>query len=279
MTDEEVTIRRMTRADVGLAIDWAAGEGWNPGLHDADAFFAADPNGFFIAELNGEPVGCISAVAYDEHFGFMGFYIVKKVLRHLGIGMKLWNASLDYMGSRTIGGDGVVEMLEKYAQFDFRIVHHNARYEGTGKEAQSALADISRVPFTELERYDLRFFPAQRTDFLKSWISRPGTCGRVAFDNGRISGYGVIRPCWQGFKIAPLFADTPEIAGELFSALSGLAAGQPVFLDIPVCNQAAVRLVEGQGMNKVFETARIYRGIPPALPLDSIYGITSFELG
>lgn len=36
MTGEEVTIRRMTKADIGLAIDWAAGEGWNPGLHDAD---------------------------------------------------------------------------------------------------------------------------------------------------------------------------------------------------------------------------------------------------
>jgi GNAT superfamily N-acetyltransferase len=269
----------MNRDELGLAVEWAAGEGWNPGLHDADAFFAADPNGFFIAELNGEPVGCISAVAYDDTFGFMGFYIVKKELRHLGIGMKLWEASLDYMGGRTIGGDGVVEMLEKYARFDFRIAYHNARYEGTGKEMHSDLTDISLVPFTELEQYDRRFFPAPRTAFLKSWISRPGSCGRVTFDSHRITGYGVIRPCYRGFKIAPLFADTPEIAEELFRSLSALAAGQPVFLDIPVCNLAAVQLVERYGMNKVFETARIYRGILPELPLDDIFGITSFELG
>ncbi|HLA33082.1 MAG TPA: GNAT family N-acetyltransferase, partial [Pseudomonas sp.] len=31
----------MTRAEVDLAIDWAAAEGWNPGLHDADCFYAA----------------------------------------------------------------------------------------------------------------------------------------------------------------------------------------------------------------------------------------------
>lgn len=279
MTSAAVTIRRMTSADLGLAVEWAAGEGWNPGLHDAEAFFAADPHGFFIAELNGQAVGCISAVAYDDYFGFMGFYIVKKELRHLGIGMQLWNASLDYMGSRTIGADGVVEMLEKYGQFDFRIAHQNARYEGLGSETQSVLAELSRVPFEELERYDSRFFPAPRTAFLKSWISRPGTRGQVALNNGSISGYGVIRPCWQGFKIAPLFADSPEIAEELFRSLSGLAVAQPIFLDIPVCNQDAVRLVEGQGMLKVFETARIYRGTPPELPLDSIYGVTSFELG
>jgi GNAT superfamily N-acetyltransferase len=279
MKIEEIIIRRMNRDDIGLAVEWAAGEGWNPGRYDADSYYAADPNGFFIAELNGEPAGCISAVAYDDNFGFMGFYIVKKELRHLGIGMKLWNVSLEYMGSRTIGGDGVVAMLEKYAQFDFRIAHYNARYEGTGKGARSALTDISRVPFTELEQYDRRFFPASRTAFLKRWISQPGTFGRVTLGNGGITGYGVIRPCYRGFKIAPLFADTPDIAEELFDSLSCMASGQPVFLDIPVCNQAAVQLVEMKGMSKVFETARIYRGTPPELPLDSIYGITSFELG
>jgi len=32
-------------------------------------------------------------------------------------------------------------------------------------------------------------------------------------------------------------------------------------------------------MSMVFETARIYKGTPPAVKLDQIYGITSFELG
>lgn len=280
MANEEIRIRRMDGTDLQLAIQWAADEGWNPGLRDAEAFYAADPHGFFIAEINNEPAGCISAVAYDDRFGFMGFYIVKKDLRHSGIGMKLWNASMDYMADRTIGGDGVVAMLDKYARFDFRIAHYNARYEGTGKALRpSAAVDISDVPFSELERYDRLFFPAPRSAFLKSWISRPGSHGRAILDGGRIIGYGVIRPCFRGFKIAPLFADTPEIAGELFSSLSGQAEGRPVFLDIPVCNEAAVQLVKKHGMEKVFETARIYRGAPPELPLDKTYGITSFELG
>jgi len=279
MRSDDISIRRMSRDDVRLAVEWAAGEGWNPGVCDADSFYEADPNGFFIAELNRKPVGSISAVSYDDTFGFMGFYIVKKDLRHLGIGMKLWNASLEYMGDRTIGGDGVVAMLEKYAQYDFRIAHFNARYEGIGTVSGPSLNEISGVSFAELEHYDRSFFPAPRTAFLKSWISRTGTRGRLVVENGSIVGYGVIRPCYRGFKIAPLFADSPEIASELFDSLSALAGGRPIFLDIPVCNEAAVQLVERQGMNRVFETARIYRGTPPELPLNSIYGITSFELG
>jgi hypothetical protein len=35
----------------------------------------------------------------------------------------------------------------------------------------------------------------------------------------------------------------------------------------------------GPGMGRSFETARIYRGPAPELPLDRIIGITSLELG
>ena len=279
MKDTDVTVRTMTRDDVSLAVSWAALEGWNPGLGDAESFFAADPKGFFLAELNGEPAGCISAVAYDDSFGFMGFYIVRPERRNQGIGMELWRTAMEYMGQRTIGADGVVAMLDKYALSGFRIAHNNARYQGKGEASAALLTDLVDVPFAELARYDRCFFPAQRDTFLKSWINQPGGHSLAMTAGKRLTGYGVIRPCRQGFKIGPLFADTPDMAEELFSGLSSFVENEPVFLDIPVCNSAALELVERHGMTRVFETARIYRGAPPVLPLDRIYGITSFELG
>lgn len=279
MKDPAVTVRAMTRNDVSLAVLWAALEGWNPGLYDAESFFAADPEGFFLAELNGEPAGCISAVAYDDSFGFMGLYIVRPDLRHHGVGMELWRVAMEYMGQRTIGADGVVAMLDKYALSGFRIAHNNARYEGIGEPSAALLTDLEDVPFAELARYDRGFFPAPRNPFLKSWINQPGSHSLAVMEGKRLTGYGVIRPCQRGFKIGPLFADTPDIAEELFSGLSSFVTGEPLFLDIPVCNPAALELVERHGMTRVFETARIYRGTPPVLPLDRIYGITSFELG
>jgi hypothetical protein len=56
-------------------------------------------------------------------------------------------------------------------------------------------------------------------------------------------------------------------------------ADSPIFLDVPGVNPAAVRLAEGYGMSKVFETARMYTGDPPAIELDGIFGVTTFELG
>ncbi|MFW2572415.1 GNAT family N-acetyltransferase, partial [Legionella sp. 29fVS95] len=47
-------VERMEKDEVNIAIDWAANEGWNPGLHDAECFYQADPHGFFAGKLNGK---------------------------------------------------------------------------------------------------------------------------------------------------------------------------------------------------------------------------------
>ena len=278
---ESVIIKTMTEKDLELAVAWAAEEGWNPGLRDAACFHAADPEGFFMAYLGDRPVGSISAVAYDDSFGFMGFYIVRPDLRGHGIGMELWQAAMGHMGERNIGGDGVVAMLDKYRQSGFSIAHRNIRFQGTGSVGTGTgdTVDLSVIPFPELLRYDAARFPAPRPEFLARWIDQPEGGGRALLRDGRLAGYGVIRACHSGFKIAPLFADDQEAAEELFTSLAGLAPGAPVFMDVPEPNAAALALAGRHGMTPVFETARIYTRGAPDLPLSEIFGITSFELG
>ena len=71
-----IRVRRAEAADVAWLIDRAADEGWNPGLHDAACFRAADPDGFFVAVDGGERVGGISCVRYGADFAFFGRYLV-----------------------------------------------------------------------------------------------------------------------------------------------------------------------------------------------------------
>lgn len=70
---DQLTIRSMTRAEVDELVAWAAAEGWNPGLHDADAFWATDPDAFIAADLDGELVGGGAITSYGGDYGFMGF--------------------------------------------------------------------------------------------------------------------------------------------------------------------------------------------------------------
>jgi hypothetical protein len=85
---------------------------------------------------------------------------------------------------------------------------------------------------------------------------------------------GVVRSCRSGYKIGPLFAE------KLFCALtSAVPEGSPVFLDLPETNHAALEMAGKHKMETVFETARMYKGKAPRLPLNRIFGVTSFELG
>jgi ribosomal protein S18 acetylase RimI-like enzyme len=279
-TEHGFSIRTMNRAEVELAIEWAAAEGWNPGLHDAECFHAADPDGFLIGHLNGEPVGCISVVAYDATFGFLGLYIVRPGFRGRGLGLKLWQAGMAQLGSRNIGLDGVVAQQGNYRKSGFHLDYRNIRYQGSGLQAHaSGLTRLHEVPFDELLAYDSAMFPVPRARFLRCWINQPQAAGYALVSNGRLAGYGLIRQCRHGHKIGPLFADDADIADALFQALAAQAPGAAVYLDVPETNAAAVMLAERHGMQKVFETARMYTRQPPAVPIGRIFGVTTFELG
>jgi len=71
--NQEYIVRKMLKEEAPMAIEWAANEGWNPGLHDLDCFWETDPDGWWIGTLNNEPVCLKSAIKYGTSFGFMGF--------------------------------------------------------------------------------------------------------------------------------------------------------------------------------------------------------------
>src|SRR3546814_16767689 len=99
----------MTAAEVELAVEWAAREGWDPGVDDAACFRAADAGGFLMAFADGEPVASISVVNYGPGFGFLGFYICRPDRRCRGIGHRLWPARMARPGDRRVRPDGVVQ--------------------------------------------------------------------------------------------------------------------------------------------------------------------------
>ena len=283
MNDPKYIIRTMNRKELDIAVEWAAVEGWNPGLHDADAYFTADPNGFLMGFLDDEPISSISVVKYGATFGFIGFYIVKPEYRGMGYGIRIWKSGLTSLEGRNIGLDGVVDQQDNYKKSGFKPAYRNIRYEGKAFDMpydDKTLADLKAVPLESTVSYDRPFFPENRAHFLRSWVLQPGAHALGIIENGNLTGYGVIRPCRTGFKIGPLYADNPINAESLFRALiSKIESSKPFYLDVPEVNPSAVRLAESHGMKTVFETARMYTGKSPVMPLNRIFGVTSFEIG
>jgi GNAT superfamily N-acetyltransferase len=280
--NDPFTIRVMTASDVALAGDWAAAEGWNPGLNDAACFSTVDPDGFQIGELDGAAASTISVVNYDDGFSFLGFYIVRPELRGRGYGLRTWRTAIEHAGTRMIGLDGVVAQQDNYRKSGFVFAHRNIRYGGVPARLPDVppdLVDLRSVPFAPIDAYDAMVFPAPRRAFLHAWIHTPGHVGRALLRDGRLAAWGVIRPCRTGYKIGPLFADDRAAAEGMFAGLVAHAGGCEVFLDVVEPNREAVTLAETHGLAPAFETARMYTG--PIRPIDRsrIFGITTFELG
>jgi hypothetical protein len=275
----------MRRDELDLAVDWAAAEGWNPGLRDADAFWAADPGGFWLAELDGEPIASISVVRYGPAFAFLGFYIARPEFRGQGHGLALWRAGMAHLGDGPcIGLDGVVAQQENYRKSGFALAQRNIRFGAERVLPPAPAAGLAVVPaaspgFAAIAAYDGTCFQVPRDAFLKAWLSLPGHVALTVLREGQVAGYGVVRPCRVGAKIGPLFADGPAEAAALFAALAAAAPAGQLFLDVPEPNAAAMDLARAAGMAPVFETARMYTRPPPPVRAERIFGITSFELG
>lgn len=273
-------IRPMTEAEVSIAIDWAAAEGWNPGLSDLRSFRAEDPDGFLMGRLDGKPAATISVVRYGTGYAFLGFFIVAPELRGQGHGLAIWQVGMERLAGRCVGLDGVVAQQGNYAKSGFVLAYPNFRHGGRVKvEVPRDARLVANPAAAAVAACDRACFPEDRIWFLKAWLGEPGHVVRALVEDGTATGYGVLRPSRDGSRIGPLFAADRSDAEVLFCALAAEAPDGPVFMDLPEPNRDAFRLAETFGLAPCFETARMYRGPAPDLPLGRIFGITSLELG
>ena len=256
----------------------------NPGLSDAALFRAVDPSGFLLGLLGGEPVTCISVVNHDAATAFLGFYVCRPGHRGKGLGWRTWQAGIAHAGPRRIGLDGVVDQQANYAKSGFTLVWRNIRHAGRFTVPADWAPSEPIVPLptgaaAAAARLDVATFPADRRAFLKDWFAAPGHVGLGLSRGGALAGFGVIRPCREGFKIGPLIAPDAAAAETLYLALARHADGATVVLDTPEPNAEAVALAMRHGLAPVFETARMWTGDPPDADVARLYGVMTFELG
>ncbi len=282
----QLHLRKLDPDGVKTLVKWAEEEGWNPGPHDAEVYWATDPDGFYGYYLKDTLIAGGAIVAYGKAFGFMGLFIVKPEFRGQKIGQQLWYQRRDTLLKRlntgaSIGMDGVVAMQPFYEKGGFKIAFRDERYERIGDsfEVDGRISPITEADFASIAAYDTLCFGYPRSRFLKPWLSLHGSKTFKYVEQGQLKGFAVIRKAHRGYKVCPLFANNAEIAEALYKACLNAVIGEPLYLDIPVVNPAAMRLVEKFKATYVFECARMYYGEIPDLPIHKVFGITTFELG
>jgi Acetyltransferase (GNAT) domain len=288
MTDEFLVAPASVN-EMRIVLEWAAAQGWNPGLRDEAAFHPTDPGGFLIGRLGGEPVTALSVIRYGDGFGFAGLWLTHPAARGTGLGRHTWRTGLHRLAGRTVGLDALPRLsagevappaLAHFTTAGFATAWHNLRCAGTPAVVEPSLgvllADAHDIGFADLAAYDRRFFPASRDAFLASWITLPGHRALIAVRDGALAGFGVLRPARDTNRVGPLYAASADVAAMLLTALS---AGEHVTIDVPVCNAVAVDVVERLGLKPQWESARMYRGGVPDVDVAGLFGVTTLELG
>ena len=287
-----------------IIIGRAAASGWRPGALDHISFFAADETGFFVGELNGEPISCTSVVKHAENFAFLGHYIVDEPYRGRGYGLLTWKVALASINKDyNTAGDSTEEKVNMYKRIGFQPTWFVQCIDLVASEAVFALSDIrlspasvtiqpaSEVDFNDLLEYDIHVHVFPRQAFLEKWISAPNCHASVAVSNdGKIVGYTVVRSTLKrgdGWRIGPLFADNAEIARSLYREACGrVAAEDPqglITADVPygdLINPDALKVVKEMSATLTFKCVRVYtKGIPLGMPLQKLFAITSLSIG
>lgn len=278
-------IDTMTEVEARLLGEWAAAEGWNPGLRDIDVAWSYDPGAFIALRHGSELAGGGAILSYDGAAGFMGLFIVRADHRGRGLGKLLWHERLRRLRARLapgapIGMDGVFAMVPFYEAGGFRLLHRDLRFQGAGAGAPDpAVVPLRDIARDELCAYDRAIFGVPREGFLRRWLDQPGGTGCALRDARGLRGYGFLRPCRAGYKIAPLFCDDATGARRLLMSLAHASGGQQIQIDIPEPNVAALALMQELRWEQSFGCARMVNGASAPMPVERIFGVTSFEFG
>ena len=277
----------LKKEQVKLLISWAAAEGWNPGLQDADVFYEIDPDGFLGLEVAGEMVAAVSVVKHNSQHSFLGLYICKPSHRGQGQGWSVWQAGIAQSKATTIGLDGVVEQQDNYKKSGFQQAWVNQRFSGeleySNFELLSDEYTFKQADNNNLEKaisYDTAIGGVRRAEYLTHWFKNTSTRKTlIAMKGSDVCGVATIRQCEENYKIGPCLADSENIARALIITLSKQVKARHVIIDVPTPNTFANNLVRSLNFEPVFETARMYRGEQPTVDHQRLFGLASLELG
>lgn len=272
--DEAFIVRHAASlGDLQWILQQAIEEGFLIRARDADSYFTAGlVRDFFIGELNGERISCISIVRHGESLAVVGFYIVIKPFRGKGYGLKTWKAAFGSISDKyNVQLYAVKYMQNWYRSMGFQPGWILRQYKFTVSFAREHLSSY------QLPSSTAKILPASEADFeklmvygadmmgssqacrsvLAAWLTHAQESSWVAIGNaGEVVGYLIMSELSpqhfseEGYRVAPFFADSAPIARSLLKSAVEFAAlrkSESFFLQIsPDYNPDGVNLVESE---------------------------------
>jgi len=278
-------IRTMFSKDFGFARHLTETVGWNYSVSDFERLLYYEPEGCFVAEHDGEPVGIVTTTTYGK-LAWMGSLIVLEHHRGRGVGSELMKHAISYLetkGVDTIRLDAAPKAIPLYKRLGFKEEYDSLRFIGTGQKM--AYPKVGKMENEDLESVvllDARFFGANRERILRRVHKDfQGFCS-VSFTNRKLTGYIMAKRGLNEIKVGPWICDPKhvEIAEELLRAVLNEGNGMKVWVGVPSGNEKSVKVLREHGFVEQPKSVRMYRGKRDYVGLiKGVFGIGSPEKG
>jgi len=264
-----VVIRVAKSSDVGSVCGLTDRVRWNHSLEVIERFLSYEPEGCFVAEIEGQHVGNVFTVSFGK-VGWIGLLIVDEKFRRQGIGTLLMRRGISYLhkvGVETMELEAVPEIADLYRKLGFVEEFDSLRFTKVNKidhlSESLAVRPMNKEELSEVSAFDSRYFGADRSRVLRSLLeSNPELCfvsrsGRV------IDGYVMSYRMKVGYRVGPWVCrpGSPMVArGLIVRCMEAIGDNEKLFVGVPVVNDVAVGIMKELGFELVTKSLRMYLG-------------------
>jgi GNAT superfamily N-acetyltransferase len=270
MTSTHLRIRRLTPADLPFADTVRAAAGWNQTLDDWRRLLRYEPEGCFLAELDGEPAGTATTTTYGNEVGWIGMVLVHPDSRRRGVATALLEKTISYLQGRVrcIKLDATPAGERVYAKLGFQAELTLSRWHcgqlsmsGLRPTAKaSRLQIVQRDDWPQVDRFDAAIFGTTRGEWLKQ-LAGDSLETLIAKDQaGGTQAYGMARAGMLASYLGPVVSFRSELAAAMIVRLLAGVGSRPVFWDILDDCTPAVALAQELGFERQRHLLRMYLG-------------------
>ncbi|OAI45207.1 hypothetical protein AYO44_13035 [Planctomycetaceae bacterium SCGC AG-212-F19] len=282
-----IQIRVMTASDVPLGMRLKAEAGWNQLEADWHRFLDMQPDGCFVAELNGVPVGTTVTCIFDS-IAWIAMVLVDAEERSQGIGKALMQHALTFLEAKaipTIRLDATALGQPLYEKLGFVADYTLHRYDGVlslppDVQPDARVLDTSGedgLPLYGMVELDRAVTRTNREKLLRR-LCRPEAGVRWVMEGNDLLGYMTIRDGSNAVQLGPCIANA--FAGPLLMADAWERyLGNRVFIDIPTGNAPALEFAEAMGLKVQRPLVRMTRGPRVAEDVARLWASSGPELG
>ncbi|MFN0110609.1 MAG: GNAT family N-acetyltransferase [Blastocatellia bacterium] len=268
MSDDTIQFRAMTAEDIPAGLRLCRLARWNQLQRDWELFLQLSPAGCRVAVKDGQVIGTVTTVNYENIFSWIGMVLVDPAERRQGIGARLMREALDVLKDEPLVGlDATPAGHEVYLKLGFTDECSFSRMEtvveGIATDENNPARQMTAADLLQVFELDRKVFGADRRLMLEWMFAGAPELAWVLPREGNIVGYALGRHGFNFEHLGPVVAEDVQSAKQLVSAYLAEQAGKPFIIDAAHHEPEWLRWLEAAGFKQQRPFIRMFRGDAP----------------